>query len=246
MSTSLFQILNISKQDLIARLQDLDVTSNNLANVNTKGYRAQRSDFQELLEQQQLSGTFIKSTQIMPNQGATQTTENPLDIMVNGDGFFSVKLPGNQVGYTRNGAFTQDENGTIVDGHGHQLIWNGALPTNTDEVRIDKMGAVFARVGTTWSQAGAIPLTRFTNPTALGVYGESIYTETVNSGKPMIGAAGSQNYGIIMSQALEQSNVDMGTEMTRMIELQRTFQMSVRTFQQTDTMISQAIHMRKG
>jgi flagellar basal-body rod protein FlgG len=246
MSNSLFQILNISKQDMQSRLIDLDTASHNLANVNTNGYKAQRSNFQELLEKQQLSGTMIRSTQIMPEQGTARVTDSPLDLMVQGDGYFAVKLPGNQTGYTRNGSFNKDASGAIVDGDGHQLVWSGTIPADAQEVMVQKDGTVFARVGTTWSQAGTIQLSRFTNPTGMDAYGENIYTETLNSGKAQTAAPGSTNMGVIASKQLEQSNVNVADEMAHLVTLQRSFQMSVRTFQQTDTMITEAIHMRKG
>jgi flagellar basal-body rod protein FlgG len=229
-----------------SRLLDLDTTSHNLTNVNTNGFKAQRSNFQELLEKQQMSGTMIRSTQIMPEQGTARVTSNPLDLMIEGDGFFSVRLPGNQTGYTRNGSFSRDAAGTITDGQGHPLVWSGTLPAGTEEVQVQKDGGVFARVGTTWTQAGTIQISRFTNPTALQSYGESIYTESVNSGKAQTGAPGSTNLGFLASSRLEQSNVNVANEMANMVVLQRSFQISVKTFQQTDTMITEAIHMRKG
>lgn len=246
MSNSLFQILNISKQDMRSRLLDLDTTSNNLANVNTNGYKAKRTNFQELLEKQQFSGTMIRSTQILPVQGAARVTDNPSDLMIEGDGYFGVKLPGNVTGYTRDGSFNVDGNGTIVDAKGHALVWNGALPKDTAEISVEQDGNVLARVGTTWTQAGNIQITRFTNPTGLDIYGENILLESANSGKAQTATPGLANLGWIRSKRLEQSNVNLGNEMAHMVTLQRAFQISVRMFQQTDTMISEAIRMRKG
>ncbi len=245
MPNSLFQILNISRQDMVTRLQALDNISNNLANINTIGYKRQRTNFQELLSQAQLSGVQLTSTQFMPDQGSFRNTGNVLDLAIAGDGYFQVTMPNGQVGYTRDGQFQLDKNLSLVNASGMKLVWQGQLPAGAEAVLIQQDGTVNVRVGTTTTRAGQIQLARFTNPTALLEKGKNVYFPTLNSGTAQVGNPGSAGMGMIESGVLEQSNVDSAEEMTNMMLTQRDFQISTRVFQTTDSMISLAIQMRR-
>src|SRR5512147_3254489 len=128
MSSTLFSTLNISRTDILSRLRDLDVTSNNIANVNTSGFKANRSNFQEMLTEQLKEGTRIPNTQLMPMQGSLRDSDNPLDWAIQGEGFFSVTLPNGDTGYTRDGEFTLDANRDIVNANGYPLVWDGEVP----------------------------------------------------------------------------------------------------------------------
>jgi flagellar basal-body rod protein FlgG len=229
-----------------SQLQELDITSSNLANVNTSGYKANRGNFQELLSMGNPEGIRNASTQILLGQGALQTSGNPLDLAIMGEGFFAVTRPDGTTGYSRDGAFSLDENRQIVTSSGQRLVWQGQIPENFEEISVSNTGVVSVRVGDTWTQAGVIQTHRFPNPTALQMSGDNVYLATSNSGTAQAGAPGTGNYGTIRSQALEASNVNIASEMTHMITLQRAFQVSTRAFQTTDTMISLAISMRKG
>jgi len=248
MSSSLFHTLNISKQDMITRLMDLDVVSNNLANVNTVGFKSSRSNFQELLTRViQRDGIKIASTQTMFQQGALRMTTNPLDWAIQGDGFFQVRLANGQTGYTRNGEFGLNANREIVTPSGERLIWDGTIPENFRDLSISADGTVSAvLVDGTIQVCGTVQLARFNNPTALRADGNNIHLETTSSGAPVVAAPSSANMGLITSHQLEGSNVDMSREMTQLMLDQRTFQLSVKAFQQTDQMIAQAINLRKG
>jgi flagellar basal-body rod protein FlgG len=246
MSNSLYQILNTSRQDMRNRLTNLDSVSNNLANANTNGYKTERTEFQEMLENEQMSGSKISDTQILSKQGTIKTTDSDTDLMILGDGYFAVSLPDKVTGYTRDGSFIVDDEGNIVNSSGYQLVWDGKIPKGASEVTIDSSGAVRAKVDETWSDAGKIQISRFTNPSALAIYGSNVYLESANSGKAQTGTPGTTNFGKIKSQALEASNVNLGTEMVNMITIERGFQVSVKMFQQTDTMMSEAIHMRSA
>jgi flagellar basal-body rod protein FlgG len=149
------------------------------------------------------------------------------------------------MGYSRDGQFNLDGARNIVNSSGMKLVWQGAIPADADEVEVQKDGKVMVRQGDTWTQAGQIQLARFTNPSALLEKGKNIYVPNENSGSAQLGLPGSAPFGEIQAGTLEQSNVDSAREMTQMILLQRDFQISVRAFQQTDTMISQAIQMRR-
>jgi flagellar basal-body rod protein FlgG len=243
---SLYHVLHITRQDLLSRLDDLDLTSNNIANLNTIGYKRSRANFQELLESTTKSGSWIAATQVFATQGAIKQTGRSLDLAIDGDGFFAVRLPDGRIGYTRDGQFNLDTQGRLVTASGYALIWEGQIPPNTTAVEIQPDGSVRVQQGQTWNTVGRIGLSRFINPSALLEYGNNIWLETPASGVAQNGAAGTGRFGRILSGALEQSNVNLAEEMAHLIGLQRNFQMSVRAFQQTDQMIALAIHMRKG
>lgn len=246
MATTLFGTLNISRQDILSRLKDLDVTSNNLANVNTAGFKSNRSNFQEMLNKQINEGTRVANTQLMPMQGTLTDSTNPLDWAIEGDGFFSVKLPNGDTGYTRNGEFALDTNRAIVNANGYPLIWNGTVPANAAEVSVKSDGTVTALDANGQStDIGTVQLTTFSNPSGLTGYGDSVWLASVSSGTAQTGAPGAQNFGTLVSHKVEQSNVDLSRELTRLMTLQRSFSMSMSALQQTDTMISEAINLRK-
>jgi flagellar basal-body rod protein FlgG len=246
MPFSITQILHIARTGMMGRLQDLDVVSNNLANVNTIGYKSTRSNFQELLDAQQYGGTQLQATQRLMQQGRLQSTQNSLDVAIQGEGFFAVKLPDGRTAYTRNGEFQKDASGQLVTATGFKLVWQGQIPQDATDVRIDPDGKVFAHQGNAWNQVGTIGLTRFANPNGLQGYGESAWLETPVSGTPQTGAAGAQGFGKLQGSTLEQANVDISSEMTQMISLQRSYQMATQTFKETDQMLSEAINMRRG
>ena len=248
MTSSLFHTLNISKQDMITRLMDLDVVSNNLANVNTTGFKSSRSNFQELLTQVvQRDGIKIASTQGMMKQGALRMTTNPFDWAVQGEGFFQVTMANGQTGYTRTGEFGLNANREIVTPSGERLIWNGTIPETFLDISISTDGTVNAMMADgTIQTCGTVQLARFNNPTGLKADGNNILLETAPSGAPIVAAPSSPNMGLVTSHQLEGSNVDLSREMTQLMLDQRTFQLSVKAFQQTDQMILQAINLRKG
>jgi flagellar basal-body rod protein FlgG len=244
--SSLFQILKISRQDMSARLSQLDTTSSNLANINTIGYKHQRANFQEILQNAQMSGVYETSTQLVTDQGTLRSTGNALDLALSGDGYFQVRMPDGQIGYSRDGQFNLDANLNIVNSSGMKLIWQGQIPPNAEAVKVQEDGIIFTRVGTTWTQSGRIQLARFTNPTALFEKGKNVFVPNLNTGASQVGNAATAPFAQIIAGSLEQSNVDSAEEMTRMMLLQRDFQISTRAFQTTDTMISQAIQMRRA
>ena len=247
MSPSLFNILNISRQDILSRLSDLDVTSNNLANINTAGYKTSRSNFQELLDKQIKEGNILVGTQLITTQGAVKPSDNPLDWAIEGDGFFSVTLPDGKKGYTRDGSFALDANRALVTASGYPLVWSGTIAAGMTDFSINPDGSLMAtKADGTRAAVGTVQLSRFPNSTALTNNGNNIWLENASSGVPQTGAAASDNFGKITGKMVEQSNVDLSQEMTHMLTLQRSFSMSIKAFQQTDMMISQAINLRKA
>lgn len=247
MPYSLLGTLNISKQDMLNRLRDLDVTSNNLANVNTAGYKTNRSNFQEMLNRQLEDGTRLVGTQLLPMQGPLRNSDKPLDWAIQGEGFFSVTLPNGDIGYTRDGQFTLDADNNIVNASGYPLVWEGEIPEDATDIVIQSDGTIAAlNADGESADIGAIQLTRFPNPSGLTGYGDNLWLESDASGAAQTGDPGAENFGTIASRRVEESNVDLSRELTHLIALQRSFSMSLAAFQQTDTMISQAINLRKA
>ncbi len=246
MSTSLFHALNISRQDMLARLQDLNVISNNLANMNTAGFKSSRSEFQELLSAAQLEGLTISGTQNMQAQGALNQTGNPLDWAIQGSGFYPVQMADGRTGYTRDGQLHLDANRSLVTSHGEKLVWQGQIPATFSSITVSPDGKVMVtNVDGTQTAAGQVQLARFANPAGLLGAGNNLWVASPPSGPAVLGTPGSANFGILAAGSVETSNVDIAREMTTMTGDQRTFQMSVQAFQQTDNMIALVINLRK-
>ena len=247
MPASLFHTLNISRQDILSHMLDLDVTSSNLANVNTAGYKATRSNFQEMLNEQLKEGTQMSATQILTTQGSLRNSTSSLDWAIQGDGFFSVTLPDGTIGYTRDGQFSLDAEGNLVTANGYPLVWDGEITEGMTNISVSSNGTVSATDadGAT-AEVGTVQLTRFPNPSGLTDNGNNILLESDVSGAAQAGEPGSENFGTLSGFKVENSNVDIGQELTRLISMQRNLSMSLKAFQQTDTMISEAINLRKA
>ena len=247
MGNSLYHTLNISRHDLLNRMMDLDTISNNLANVNTVGFRSSRMNFQELFNSQYLEGSTVNGSQTLTRQGVLQTTDNPFDWAIQGDGFFPVKLPNGETGYTRDGIFSLDGQRQLVNSSGYVLDWDGQIPETTTGISISKTGEVTALLEDDTSQMiGNVELARFANPSALISAGTNVWIPGDATGEAEMVQPGTEGMGFVQSYAYERSNVNMTEEMTRLIQVQRGFQMSARVLQQTDTMINLAIHVRKA
>lgn len=249
MSSSLFHTLNISRQDMLTRLADLDVVSNNLANVNTAGFKSSRSNFQELLDSvsSEREGIYTASTQLNTNQGALRSSQNPYDWAIQGEGFFQVRLPNNTIAYTRDGQFGLDANRRIVNSNGYQLVWSGqTIPADTVNITLNPNGSVEALLANgTKSVVGNVQLAKFANPTGLIGVGRNAWIASLDSGQAQVGAPGANNLGTTVGYTVEQSNVSMAREMTNLTTDQRGFELSTKAFQQTDMMINLAINLRK-
>jgi len=247
MGSSLHQILHITRSGLMTQMLHLDLISNNLANVNTTAFKQARANFQEILDSESgLSGTQLRSTTFGMEQGTIRYSSSPLDLAIEGEGFFMVELPDGETGYTRDGHFMLDEDQSIVTTGGYRLSWSGTVPADAEELLVSADGTVRVKQGDVWNDVGTISLARFSNPTALTEAGENLWRESDVSGAAEVGTPGTDGFGNVTGFALEQSNVNYADQMAKMITLQRSFEMSVRSFQQTDQMISQAIQMRQG
>ncbi len=251
-TNTITQLLHLSRAGILARLTSLDNVSNNLANVNTVGYKTSRLNFQEALTRAVLGGVSTETTQRLQSEGAFQTTQDPLNMVIDGDGYFSVRLPDGRTAYTRSGNFHKDGSGQIVTDDGYLLNWTGTLPAKFDELQVtpDGTGTLRVKQGNQWVTVGTIPITRFANPDGLQGFGQNLWLQTAVSGAAQNGAAGTTvqgggSYGKIMGNLLENSNVNVAEEMTQMIMLQRAYSMSVKALQQTDQMYGLANQMRR-
>lgn len=251
-TNTITQILHMSRSGMLARLTNLDNVGNNLANVNTVGFKTTRLNFQETLSRAVLGGVTIDNTQRLMTEGSFRTTSDPLNMVIDGEGFFAIRQADNTIAYTRDGNFHADANNQIVTDTGNRLVWTGQLPANYDELQVtpDGNGTIRVRQGQTWTTAGQINVTRFANPDGLIGVGQNLWQETAISGAAQTGiagtaAAGGGNYGKILGSLLENSNVNTAEEMTQMILLQRAYSFSVKALQQTDQMFGLANSMRR-
>ncbi len=260
MSPSFTQLLHVARSGMLSRLQNLDTISNNLANVNTVGFKRGRENFQEVLNEtlaagaktvgsgagEMDNGVRIRASQNLMEQGSLRQTGNSLDLAIDGDGFFAIQLPDGRTGYTRDGQFFLDAERQLVTADGFPLDWDGAIPEDATDIHINPDGSVMARQGDIWNQVGNIQISRFPNPSALQIMDNNLWLANEASGAAQTGAPLSEGFGQILSGALENSTVNLAEEMTSMVATQRGYSLSVQTFQQADQMLYQAIHLRRG
>jgi flagellar basal-body rod protein FlgG len=249
----------ISKTGLDAQQRDIAITSNNLANASTVGFKKDRAVFEDLLYQNinqpggqstadtELpsglmlgAGTKVVATQKNFSQGNMQTTDNSLDMMINGPGFFEIQMPDGSIAYTRNGQFTLNNEGDLVTpGAGHPLQPAINIPDNAQSVTIAKDGEVSVKLaGEAANQVvGQINVANFINPAGLEPKGENLYVETAASGQPQVNVPGLDGTGSIVQGALETSNVNVTEELVNMIESQRVYEMNSKVISSVDQML---------
>jgi flagellar basal-body rod protein FlgG len=242
----------------------MDVTSNNLANVNTSGFKKSRADFEDLLYQTmrqpgatQADGNMIPTgvqvgmgvrpvaVQKLFSQGDYQQTGNQLDLAIEGDGFFKV-LKGDQEVYTRNGAYKLDNNGVIVDSHGYILQPQFTVPDGTTSLVIDPSGMITAldAQGAQLSQA-QMTTYKFANNAGLYALGKNLFIPTPASGDPTEGTPGVGQFGTIAQGYLEMSNVSVVEEMVNMIVAQRAYEANSKAITTSDQMLQLANQMKR-
>lgn len=248
----------ISKTGVQAQDAKLQTIANNLANVNTVGFKRDRAVFEDLfyqVEQQpgaqradntlspsgvQLgNGTHLVGTQKVFTNGSIQTTSQPLDVAISGNGFLQVRRPDGEPAYTRAGQLQVDANGTLVNASGLPLVPQITVPANATAITIGENGMVSATVpgSTTPSELGQLTLTSFVNPTGLLALGENLFQETAASGQATEGNPGDGSFGKLRQGALEGSNVQVVEEMVDMIAAQRTYEMNTKVLSAADNML---------
>jgi flagellar basal-body rod protein FlgG len=244
---SFTDIMNISATGMQSRLNNLDIISNNIANINTTAFKSGRGNFQEILDATTKleKGTLLQSTQRNMTEGTFVESDSPLHLAIQGKGFFAVTMPDKTKAYTRDGTFKLDANRQIVTAKGYPLLWSGQIPATAEKINIDEAGQVTVLQNGTWTNVGQIQLNKFANPVGLLAVGDNLFAASNASGAAQAANPGVNGLGRILPYMKEASNVNLSQEMTEAIITQRNFQLQIRTFQTTDTMLSQAIALRR-
>lgn len=255
------QALWIAKTGLDAQQSRMAIIANNLANVNTTGYKYSRPIFNDLLYQTirqpgaqssqnteipsgLLLGTGVRtmSTQKFYSQGNIIQTENPTDIGITGKGFFEVLMPDGSTAYTRDGTFQLDSQGQMVTSNGFRLQPAITVPANTQSMTIGEDGVVTVLTAgsTSPTQIGSIQLSDFINPAGLQPIGDNLVKETAASGSATTGTPGLAGLGRTIQGSLESSNVNVVAELVNMIETQRAYEMNSKAISTSDQMLQYA------
>jgi len=251
---------------MMAQQYNIDTISNNLANVNTTGFRKNEARFQDLIYQNlRVPGTPVGPS-VVPvgqdvglgvkvgasektfTQGTLQQTSNPLDIAIQGDGFFQVTMPDGTSAYTRDGSFKEDANGSIVTADGYFLSPQITVPANATGVQVGADGTVTAQIPGQQQpqQLGQIQLVRFTNAAGLAPKGQNLFVQTGASGAPTLSQPGLNGTGTLQGGYVEQSNVSVVEELVNMITAQRAYEANSKSISTADQMLSTAVQMKQG
>ncbi len=232
-----------------------EVIANNLANVNTTAFKRSRAAFEDLLYQavretsiqggqdadtaqavQVGRGTRLAGVNRMHEQGAVEQTGRPLDLAIEGEGFFQVRLPTGDLAYTRDGSFQVSDQGVLVTNGGLALQPGIRIPEGATTVTISRTGVVSAQKGKELVEVGRLSLARFTNTAGLLALGENMYAETPASGRPVEGFPDDEGFGRLLQGNLEGSNVEIVQEMVDMIAAQRAYEINSKTVKAADEM----------
>ena len=250
--------MHIARTGLDAQDTRMRVISNNLANVNTTGFKKDRAAFETLAYQVVTApgaastaetkyatglnlgtGVRVQGTARIDTQGSLQTTNNALDMALDGNGYFQVQLPGGQLGYTRAGNFTKSPEGLLVTSEGYQVMPGITVPEGATSITIGQDGTVSAQVAgqTAATELGQVQIASFANPGGLQAAGDNFLIETAASGTVSLGVAGQDGRGQIRQGMLEGSNVNVVEEQVDMIETQRAYEVNSKMISATDEML---------
>ncbi len=259
--------LTIAATGMAAQQLNVEVLANNIANLNTTGFKRQRVAFEDLLYQERGVAVGTRTSEqgsVAPSgvqvgvgvkpagvyrihaQGSLVGTENPLDIAVNGRGYFQITLPSGETGYTRAGSFQLSPTGEIVTPEGYQLQPGFTVPVDAKQISVSEQGVVQVQIDGQIQpvEAGRISLTTFPNDAGLQAVGGNYYKETPASGTPSQGSPGDPGFGVIRQGFLEASNVDIVSEITTLIAAQRAYEMNSKVIQASDEMLRSTSQMR--
>lgn len=262
----MIRALYSSASGLQAQQNNLDIIANNLANVNTTGFKKSQASFEDLLyvTPQSLglvrgtgtdalligvqigSGTRLNGTTKIYSSGTLEGTDRSLDVAIDGDGFFAVLMPDGSTAYTRNGNFQVNATGKLVTSNGNVLVPEITLPQDVLEVSIDPEGRVNVRTAGSpeqTQQLGQLQLHRFVNPSGLLALGANVMRPTEASGQPITGQPGQLGLGMLRSGFLERSNVQIVNELVNLIVAQRAYEVNSRAIQASDQMLSTATNI---
>lgn len=257
--------LSTAASGMKAQQKKLDVTANNIANVSTPGFKKSRAEFSDMLYQtERVAGTATSQqtqapvgtqigtgvrtagTQRMHSQGSLQQTGNPLDLAIEGDGFFSVQGPGDAPVYTRAGNFKLDASGRLVTSEGYFLTSDITVPPDAQSINVGSDGTVSATLPGTLEplELGQLEIINFSNPSGLQSLGKNLMSATASSGAPIAGNPGENGTGMLTQGMLETSNVEVVEEMIDLIAGQRAYEVSSRVVRAADEMLGQAAQLR--
>lgn len=258
--------LNIAATGMLAQQMNVEVISNNIANMNTTGFKRQRAEFQDLLYQNQRrvgsdssdAGTIVPSgVQIglgvqpaavyrIAEQGNIAITDNAYDLAINGRGYFLVELPSGETGYTRAGSFQLSPDGDLVTADGYVVQPGITIPSDASTVTINPNGEVIATIaGQVAPQTvGQIELATFPNEVGLLSIGDNLLLETPASGTASVATPGTQGFGTVEQGALETSNVNVVSEITNLITAQRAYEMNSKVIEASDEMMASVSQLR--
>ncbi len=248
--------LAIAATGMSAQQTNVEVIANNIANINTTAFKRARAEFSDLIYQTDRAegvpnrggeevvpegaqiGLGVRTVGVrnLHIQGSLAQTSNPLDVAINGRGWFQITGPSGETLYTRAGSFNKNGNGQIVTGDGYAVNPSMTIPSDTTEVTINELGEVYATVSGTPQLLGQLSLVDFANDAGLQPLGNNLYRETTASGSPIEGVAGDPGFGSIHQGYLEQSNVDPVREITELISAQRAYEMNSKVIQAADEM----------
>lgn len=257
--------LNTAATGMAAQQTNMDVIANNIANVNTVGFKKSRAEFEDLVYHQirepgSASGLNAQSpngvqvglgvrtaaTQRDFDEGSAQMTKQPFDLQIEGSGFFPMLTPDGQLAYTRDGAFKKDANGRLVDKSGNVLQPEITIPPNVTGVDISATGEVkvIAGLNDPGSVVGQIDVVTFVNPAGLRAVGKNLFMPSPSSGQPITTRPGQNGSGFIAQGQLEASNVNIADEMVSMIMAQRAFETNSKVIQSSDQMLQSVNNLR--
>jgi flagellar basal-body rod protein FlgG len=258
--------LSIAATGMLAQQLNVDVISNNIANVNTTGYKRRRAEFQDLLYQDQLRvgsnssadgtvvpagvqiGLGVKTAAVyrINEQGSLVSTNNSLDLAIQGKGFFQVRLPDGTNAYTRAGSFQLSNSGQIVTTEGYVVQPGVTIPPNALSVTIDQSGEVMVQIAgqTTPQNVGQLQLATFQNEAGLTALGNNLLQDTAASGQANLGTPGSAGFGTLSQGFLETSNVNVVQEITNLITAQRAYEMNSKVIEASDQMLQTVNQLR--
>lgn len=258
--------LDIGATGMLAQQRNVEVISNNLANMNTTAYQRRRTEFHDLIYQdiRRVGTTSSDAGTIVPSgvqvglgvklaavyriheQGNLAATDNTFDLAIQGDGFFQISLPSGDTAYSRDGTFQLDANGQLVTHDGFALSPGITIPNNAIDVTINNSGEVLTKIQgqVALGNAGQIQLAIFANEAGLQAEGGNLYTETPASGSPTTGNPGADGFGSILQGFLETSNVNAVEEISNLISAQRAYEMNSKVIQTSDEMMGTLTSLR--
>lgn len=260
------QSMNIAATGMLAQQTNVEVISNNIANMNTTAYTRRRAEFTDLLYQnlrrvgsqssdagtllptgvQVGLGVQLASVYRITEQGSVQNTDNTLDLAIQGEGYFQIELPSGQTAYTRDGAFQLSADGQIVTHQGYTVLPGVTVPADAVGIAINNSGQVIVKLDGQVDQqvVGQFQLATFPNEAGLEAVGDNFYLETPASGGPGVANPGTAGYGTILQGFLETSNVNVVQEITDLISAQRAYEMNSKVIQASDEMLNTVNRMR--